>query len=84
VRRATATIAPDRPRPADEKLRRSFPELAAAVDSGRASFDTYVRPRFLASERFNRDPSSRDAYGRWRLELLHAYEKESGKICGSY
>jgi len=75
---------PDRPRPADEELRRSFPELAAAVDSGRASFDTYVRARFLASERFNDDPSSRDVYAKWRLELLHAFEKESGKICGSY
>ncbi len=75
---------PDRRRPPDEELRRTFPELAAAVDSGHASFDTYVRARFLASERFNRDPASRDIYGKWRLDLLHAYEQESGKVCGSY
>ena len=63
---------------------RALPELAAAVRSGRASFDTYIRARFLAEQRFNPDAASRAVYARWREELLQAYQRESGKICGSY
>ena len=63
---------------------RCFPELVAAVRGGRASFDTYVRARFLANPRFNSDAPSREVYRRWRTELLDAYQEESGKICGSF
>jgi hypothetical protein len=62
----------------------AFPELAAAVKSERASFDTYVRARFLANERFNPNAASREVHGRWRSVVLEAYQRESGKICGSY
>lgn len=67
----------------DEELA-PYPELAAAIKANRASFDTYVRSRFLATERFNRDDASREVYGRWRSKVLEAYQIESGKICGSY
>ncbi len=63
---------------------RCFPELVAAIKGGRASFDTYVRARFLANPRFNSDQASREVYGRWRTELLDAFQEESGRICGSY
>jgi hypothetical protein len=69
--------------PVDEELH-AFPELAAAIKSNRASFDTYVRARFLADESFNRDPTSRAVYARWRSEVLDAFQEESGHICGSY
>lgn len=72
-----------RPAPDDGELR-PFPELAAAVASNRASFDTYVRARFLALERFNGDSTSRDVHAKWRSALLEAYQRESGRICGSY
>ncbi len=68
----------------DDPELRSFPELAAAVKSNRASFDTYVRARFLANKRFNSDPASGAVYGKWRLTLLEAFQSESGTICGSY
>jgi hypothetical protein len=50
----------------------------------RASFDTYVRARFLANESFNREPTSRAVYRRWRSQVLEAFQCESGRICGSY
>jgi hypothetical protein len=74
---------PARPPPDVNELS-PFPELAAAVKSERASFDTYVRARFLADERFNSDAASRAVHGRWRSVVLEAYQNESGKICGSY
>lgn len=70
--------------PVDEEELRAFPELAAAIKSQRASFDTYVRARFLAVESFNREPTSRAVYGTWRSDLLEAFQRESGRICGSY
>jgi hypothetical protein len=67
----------------DDELQ-PLPELAAALKYGRASFDTYVRSRFLGEERFNSDPASRAVYRKSRSALLDAYQRESGKICGSY
>ncbi|MGH2918962.1 MAG: hypothetical protein ACRDLS_10260 [Solirubrobacteraceae bacterium] len=72
------------PPPVDGDDLPPFPELAAAIKSNRASFDTYVRARFLADERFNSDSSSRAVHAKWRSALLEAYQAESGKICGSY
>lgn len=72
------------PIPHDEDELRPFPELAAALKYGRAGFDTYVRARFLAEERFNPDPKSRAVYRNWRSALLDAYQRGSGEICASY
>lgn len=85
-RSAPSEIAPREParRSAVEEELSPYPELAAAIKSNRASFDTYVRSRFLATERFNPDAASREVYGRWRSRVLEAYQLESGKICGSY
>lgn len=62
-----------------------FPELAEAVASGRASFDTYLRARFLAEERFNPDdPDSRAVYAKCRAVLFAAYQRDSGRVYSSY
>lgn len=62
-----------------------FPELAEAVASGRASFDTYLRARFLAEERFNpADAGSRALYAKCRALLFAAYQRDSGRVCSSY
>ncbi|MDQ4048156.1 MAG: hypothetical protein M3131_02045 [Actinomycetota bacterium] len=68
----------------DEEELRPFPELAAALKYGQASFDTYIRARFLAEEHFNPDETSRSVYRKSRSALLDAYQRESGKICASY
>jgi hypothetical protein len=69
--------------PVDEELQ-PYPELAAAIKSNRASFDTYVRARFLADASFNDDATSRAVHARRRSEVLEAFQRESGRICGSY
>ena len=85
-RSAPSEAAPREPaeRSAVEEELAPYPELAAAIKSNRASFDTYVRSRYLATKRFNSDDASREVYARWRSRVLEAYQLESGKICGSY
>lgn len=64
---------------------RRFPELAAALASGRASFDTYVRARFLAEERFN--PGDPDGRALWTEEAVclaeHFVRQEDGSYRGT-
>lgn len=80
--RGHGRVAPVELDPAEEQR---FPELAAALTSGRASFDTYLRARFLAEERFNPDDhESRALYGRSRAVLFDAYQRDSGRVCSSY